>query len=122
MDSFSDDWKRTMATRELAVAGQHEWCHERLSEHTKALLPLQVGDHVAIQNQHGNQPLKWDKRGVVVSCEGFNKYGVKVLGSGQLTHRNRQHLRQYTPELLSTADRQKDNMVFHPTDYNQPEA
>ena len=29
----------------------------------------------AIQNQHGNQPLKWDKGGVVVSCEGFDKYG-----------------------------------------------
>ena len=59
-DSFGDDWKRTMAARELAVAGRHERCHERLSEHTKALPPLQVGDHVAIQNRHANQPLKWD--------------------------------------------------------------
>ena len=92
-DSFSDDWKRTMAARELAVAGRHERCHEKLSEHTKQLPPLHVGDHVAIQNQHGNQPLKWDKRGVIVSYEGFDKYGVKVLGSGSLTHRNRQHLR-----------------------------
>ena len=121
-DSFGDDWKRTMAARELAVAGRHERCHERLSEHTKVLPPLQVGDHVTIQNQHGNQPLKWDKRSVVVSCEGFNKYGVKVLGSGRLTHRNRQHLRQYTPKLLSTTDRQKDDMIFHPSDYNQPAA
>ena len=121
-DSFGDDWKRTMAVRELAVAGRHKHCHERLSEHMKALPPLQVGDHMAIQNQHSNQPLKWDKHGVVVSCEGFDKYGVKVLGSGRLTHRNRQHLRQYTPELLSTAGRPKDNMVFHPADYNQPAA
>ena len=75
-----------MAARELAVAGRHEQCHEKLSEHTKALPNLQVGDHMAIQNQHSNQPLKWDKQGVVVSCEGFNKYGVKVLGLGQLTH------------------------------------
>ena len=57
-DSFGDDWKRTMAARELAVAGRHERCHEKLSEHTKALPPLHVGDHVAIQNQHCNQPLK----------------------------------------------------------------
>ena len=86
MDSFGDDWKRTMTARELAVAGRHERCHDRLSEHMKALPPLQVGNHVAIQNQHSNQPLKWDKLGVVVSCEGFYKHGVKVLGSGQLTH------------------------------------
>ena len=111
-----------MAARKLAVAGRHKRCHERLSEHTKALPPLQVGDHVAIQNQHGNQLLKWDKCGVVVSCEGFDKYGVKVLGLGRLTHRNRQHLRQYTPELLSTADRQKNNMVYHPTEYTRPAA
>ena len=71
-DSFGDYWKRTMSARELAVAGRHEHCHEKLSEHTKALPPLQIGDHVAIQNQHGNHPLKWDKRSVIVSVDGFN--------------------------------------------------
>ena len=75
-----------MAARELAVAGRHERCHEKLGEHTKALPPLQIGDHVPIQNQHGNHPLKWNKSGVIVSVEGFDKYGVKVLGSGCLTH------------------------------------
>ena len=43
-DSFSDDWKRTMAARELAVASQHVCYHE--NEHTKELPPLHVGDHV----------------------------------------------------------------------------
>ena len=57
-DIFGDDWKRTMAARELAVAGRHKCCHEKLSEHTKQLPPLHISDHVAIQNQHGNQPLK----------------------------------------------------------------
>ena len=109
-----------MAARELVVAGRHECCHERLSEHTKALSPLQVGNHVAIENQHGIQPLKWDKRGVIVSCEDSDKYGVKVLGSSRLTHRNRQHLRQYTLELLETDYRQPDRMSFCPADDNQP--
>jgi len=119
-DSFGDDWKRTMAARELAVAGRHVRCHEKLNEHTKQLPPLHVGDHVAIQNQHGNQPLKWNKRGVVVSCEGFDKYGVKVLGSGRLSHRNRQHLRQYTPETLETAHRQPDNIAHRPAEPTRP--
>ena len=121
-DTFGDDWKRTMAARELAVAGRHERCYEKLSEHTKELPPLHVGDHVAIQNQHGNQPLKWDKRGVIVSCEDFDKYGVKVLGSGRLTYRNRRYLRQYTPELLRTEHRQQDIAVYHPTPVAQPPA
>ena len=119
-DSFGDDWKRTMAARELAVAGRHVRCHEKLNEHTKQLPPLHVGDLVAIQNQHGNQPLKWNKRGVVVSCEGFDKYGVKVLGSGRLSHRNRQHLRQYTPETLETAHRQPDNIAHRPAEPTRP--
>ena len=38
-DSFGDDWKRAMAARELAVAGIHEHCHEKLGEHTKVLPP-----------------------------------------------------------------------------------
>ena len=111
-----------MAARELAVAGRHEHCHKKLSEHTKALPPLQIGDHVAIQNQHGNQLLKWDKRGVIVSCEDFDKYGVKVLGPSCLTYQKRQYLRQYTPELLRTDHRQQDMTMFYPADYSQPTA
>ena len=108
-DSFGDDWKRTMQARELAVAGRHERCYEKLNEHTKQLPPLMIGDHVAIQNQHGNNPLKWEKRGVVISIEGFDKYGIKVIGSGRLTYRNRQHLRAYLPESLENmADGQPD--------------
>ena len=82
------------------MAGRHECCHEKLNEHAKVLPLLQIGDHVAIQNQLGNHPLKWDKHGVIVSVDGFNKYGVKVLGSGRLRNRNRQFLRQYTPNLI----------------------
>ena len=99
-DSFGDNWKRTMEAREMAVAGRHERCHDVLNEHTRALPPLEVGDHVALQNQHGNSPLKWNKRGVVVSVEEHEKYGIRVFGSGRLTYRNRQHLRVYIPDVL----------------------
>ena len=82
------------------MAGRHERCHDVLNEHTQALPPLEVGDHVALQNQHGNSPLKWNKRGVVVSVEEHEKYGIRVFGSGRLTYRNRQHLRAYVPDVL----------------------
>ena len=114
-DCFGDDWKRSMAARELAVASRHERCHDRLSEHTKQLPPLDVGDHVAVQNQHGNSPLKWDKRGVIVSVEPFDKYAVKILGSGRLTYRNRQYLRRYVPRELEFTDYNRSSEYFSDT-------
>jgi hypothetical protein len=48
-----------------ALRNRHMRCAERLTGHTKRLLPLVVGDHVRIENQTGPHPLKWDKTGVV---------------------------------------------------------
>ena len=112
MDSFGDDWKRTMAACKLAVASRHERCHEKLSEHTKELPPLHVANHVALENQHGNSPLKWDKCGVIVSAEPYDKYAVKILGSERLTYRNRQHLRQYMPHMLKYNHRDESGAYF----------
>ena len=97
-----------MEARELAVSGRHEKCHDKLSEHTKQLPALTVGDNVALQDCHGNDPLRWTKRGKVVSVEGYDKYGVKVLGSGRLTFRNRAHLKRYVPDVLEDIEGQTD--------------
>ena len=51
----------------LASNAGKEW-----SEHTMALPPLKVGDTVMIQNQSGNHPLPWGKRGTIVKAEGFD--------------------------------------------------
>ena len=39
-----------------------------MSTHVKehALPPQEFGDHAMVQNQLGNQPLRWSKGGVVV--------------------------------------------------------
>ena len=52
-----------------------------------------------IQNQHGAGKIarKWDKTGLVLEDMGYNKYRIKVDGSGRVTDRNRQYLRQFTP-------------------------
>ena len=52
-----------------------------------------------LQNQHGAGKIakKWDKTGLVLEDLGHNKYRIKVDGSGRVTDRNRQYLRQFTP-------------------------
>ena len=51
-----------------------------------------------IQNQLGNKPKRWDKRGVVIqSNPGQRQYKVMVFGSRRITMGNRRFLRKYTP-------------------------
>ena len=67
-------WQETLAAREEALRNRHMRAAERWSEHTRRLPPLVVGDHVRIQNQVGNHPLKWDKTGVVVEVRQHDQY------------------------------------------------
>ena len=90
-------WQNTLEAREEALRHRHMRAHERLSEHTRRLPPLKVGDHVRIQNQTGPHPLKWDKTGTVVEVRQYNQYLVKVDGSNRTTLRNRKFLRKFLP-------------------------
>ena len=75
---------------------------ERLTEHTKRLPQLQIGDTVRIQNQVGPSPNKWDKTGVVTETRPYDQYCIRVDGSGRVTIRNRKFLRKYTPVMQPT--------------------
>ena len=90
-------WTDLADARETALARRGIKAEAQWSEHTRALAPLQVGDSVLIQNQLGNHPLRWDKRGTVMKCEGNDQYMVMVDGSRRITRRNRKFLRQFTP-------------------------
>ena len=79
------------------LAGPQMQREKQWSEHAKALPPLKVGDTVMVQNQVGNHPLRWDKRGTIVNCEGFDQYMLMIDGSRRLTRRNRKYLRLFTP-------------------------
>lgn len=48
-----ETWTELMSRRAMALAKRHSWEHERWNEHTHRLPPLQVGDHVYIQNLNG---------------------------------------------------------------------
>ena len=86
--------KRELAMRKRFLRGSEKW-----TEHTRDLPPLAPGSKVLIQNQYGAGKIakKWDKSGLVLENLGFNKYRVKVDGSGRITDRNRQFLRKFTP-------------------------
>ena len=92
-------WRQTLASREAALRNRHQKTCERLSEHTRRLPPLKVGDCVRVQNQTGPHPKKWDKSGVIIEVKQYNQYMVKVDGSGRATLRNRKFLRKYTPVI-----------------------
>ena len=99
----SEVWVDSRETRELALRNRLIRNGERWSSHTRDLRPLQPGSKVMIQNQHGAGKIakKWDKTGLVLENLGFNKYRIKVDGSGRVTDRNRQFLRQFTPVTSS---------------------
>ena len=90
-------WKEKLEYREKAMAERANAHHEAWSEHTKKLVPLEVGMKVFVQNQVGNKPRRWDKTGTIVECKDFDQYLVKMDGSGRLTLRNRKFLRKRTP-------------------------
>ena len=52
-----------------------------------------MGDTASVHDQHGNSPLKWDNTGTIVEAGAFDKYTIKIDGSGRLTNRNRRILR-----------------------------
>ena len=86
--------KRELAMRKRVLRGAEKW-----SEHSKDLPSLAIGSRVLVQNQYGAGKIskKWDKSGLVVEDLGFNKYRIRIDGSGRMTDRNRQFLRKFTP-------------------------
>ena len=92
-----ETWTELMSHREMALARRHSREHERWKEHTHRLPPLQVGDHVYLQNLVGNHPRRWERTGTVVEVRQYHQYVIRIDGSGRVSIRNRQHLRRFTP-------------------------
>ena len=76
-------WQEVAEWRELALAPRQARIPDKLVQGTKELTPLVIGDHVMIQNQLGNKPKRWDKRGVVVQADpDIRQYKVMTFGQG----------------------------------------
>ena len=65
-----------------------------------------------VQNQLGNRPKRWDRRGVVVQAETkTRRYKIMIFGSRRLTLRNRTFLRKYTPAFTAKGPSLAFNLV-----------
>ena len=104
---LSSTWQEIAEWRELALAKRSVKDQENLSTHVKEHAPLELGDHVMVQNQTGNQPLRWSKRGVVVQVLPNRQYQVRMDGSRRITLRNRKFLRKFMPLHEDPSDRLK---------------
>ena len=99
--SVHPEWRKAWSLKEKAMRCRMTRTCEKLNEHTRQLQPLQISDHVFIQNQHGAHPSKWDKSGKIIDVKSHNQYLVKVNGSGRVTVRNRRFLRKFTPAAMT---------------------
>ena len=91
---FRSEWRDAWHKKEVALRHRYRGCQDRLEAYSKSLPQLAVGDRVFIQNQTGSKPTKWDRSGTIVDVRDYNKYVVKVDGSGRLTLRNRRFLKK----------------------------
>ena len=111
--------KRELAMRQRVLRGAEKW-----TEHTRSLKPLQLGEKVIVQNQYGAGKIakKWDRTGQVVEDLGYNKYRIRIDGSGRVSDRNRQYLRKFTP-FTSTLPGPKPQTFapLQPDDYSLQE-
>ena len=98
-------------THPLQSPQLHLKMSEGLSEHTRNLPPLKVGDHVRIQNQTSNHLNKWNRTGRVVKVKQYRQYPKRVDGSGRTKMRNGKFLRKLTPVNLD----QNPYSTHHPT-------
>ena len=101
-----------MEQREKALARRHASRGNDLADHTKVLLPLEVGQVVPVQNQMGNNPLRWDKSGQVVEVLPFDQYRIKMDGTGRSSLRNRKFLRPITPFSSGSTTTLKNSNTF----------
>ena len=55
-------WQQLAGQREQALAKRGSDIHTRLLRYVRRLKPLQIGDHVMVQDQTGNHPLIWNRQ------------------------------------------------------------
>ena len=95
--NIREEWQVAADKREAALQKRHAKIIETYNSHTKELEPLNIRDHVAVQNQNGNHPNRWDKTGVVVERLPHRQYKIRMDGSGRVSLRNRKFLKNILP-------------------------
>ena len=90
-------WREAWQRKEEALRERFHRTAEKLNEHSRRLVDLNVGDRCYVQNQTGNFPKRWDRSGTVVEMYDHDSFAVKIDGTGRVTRRNRRFLRKFSP-------------------------
>ena len=93
------DWITTQEYRERTLAKKRESDGLKWSAKTRHYGELDIGTPVAIQNQTGSNPTKWDKTGVVIENKPHSQILIRVDGSRRTTLRNRKFVRPLDPDV-----------------------
>ena len=93
------EWQQAAETREKSYSKRILDKAVQLTKGSKQLPALKLGDHVHIQDQHGNTPKQWNKTGVIVEVGKYDDYLISIDGSRHVTKRNRKFLRQIKPAI-----------------------
>ena len=88
------EWALIRECREKALSRRLDRDGARLERYTKRQKIIPVGEAVAVQNQTGRFPNKWDKTGIVMENMDHDKVLVRLDGSRRLTTRNRRFVRK----------------------------
>ena len=96
------EWIMLKKDREKALAHRYGKVEEKLRGRCRKLIKLEVGDLVQIQNQKGNEPLKWDRSGVIIERLPYDQYTIRMDGSGRMTLRNRRFIIKIRPAFPRT--------------------
>ena len=91
------EWSEIADAREIALAKRHIRPLQQGSSDNGCLTPLQIGESVRIQNQHGNKPKRWHNTGIISEVLPHRQYRVVTDGSRRITLRNRKFLRPILP-------------------------
>ena len=115
----SQEWGLIREYRERAMARRLDRDGARLEQYTKKQKIIPIGDTVAVQNQTGRFPKKWDKTGTVVENQKFDKVLVKLDGSGRLTTRNRRFVKKIvSPPDPPQNDVTQSKPIVHMADHD----
>ena len=87
------EWLVAAQEREQHLAQRNHIILKRYnsSAHTS---PLDVGTHVAVQNQGHTRARKWDRTGHITEVLPHSQYHVRMERSGCITLRNRRFVRE----------------------------
>ena len=98
---YSKLWQDAWAAKEEALRARFIRTSEDINRHARYLPPLTAGVKCFVQNQTGQHAKKWHHTGTIMEALPHDKYAVRIDGSGRVTVRNRQFLKEYTPPSLT---------------------